>query len=156
MTVVFNVLILLFFFFLMEGVAWFTHKYIMHGFMWNWHKSHHEPRKGLFEKNDLFALVFGSISAMFIVWGSFSMSWMFFAGLGIALYGVAYFLVHDVFVHQRLKLFSNTSKVYFKAMRFAHKVHHKTRTKEGAEAFGFLFVSSKYIKKFKKSQQPSK
>jgi len=38
----------------MEGVAWFTHKYIMHGIMWNWHQSHHVHHKNALEKNDLF------------------------------------------------------------------------------------------------------
>ena len=28
-------------FFLMEGVAWAAHKYIMHGFLWHLHEDHH-------------------------------------------------------------------------------------------------------------------
>jgi len=132
----------------MEGVAWFTHKYIMHGFLWSWHKSHHTPRHGIFERNDLFALVFGSIGVSLIVFGSFEMDYRFYLGLGVSLYGLAYFLVHDVFVHQRLKLFKNTNSLYFKAMRFAHKIHHKTTSKDGAEAFGFLFVPKKYLAKY--------
>ena len=143
-----NISLVLFAFIFMEGTAWFTHKYIMHGFLWSWHKSHHEPRKGVFELNDLFAVVFGSIGAGLIIWGSFYMDWKFYIGLGISLYGVAYFLVHDVFVHQRVKILKSTKYNYFKAMRFAHKVHHKTTTKHGAEAFGFLFVPNKYLKKY--------
>ena len=53
-----NVGVLLGFFILMECVAWFTHKYIMHGFMWVWHESHHKPRKGAWELNDLFGFMF--------------------------------------------------------------------------------------------------
>ncbi len=136
-------------FLLMEGVAWFSHKYIMHGIMWRWHKSHHEPRKGKFEKNDLFGLVFAVISAAFIIVGSMhGITWEFYFGIGIFLYGVAYFLVHDIFVHQRISLFRNTKSSYFQAMRFAHKIHHKVTSKDGAEAFGFLFVSKKYRKKY--------
>ncbi|VAW03475.1 Beta-carotene hydroxylase, partial [hydrothermal vent metagenome] len=26
----------------MEFIAWGTHKYIMHGFGWSWHRDHHE------------------------------------------------------------------------------------------------------------------
>lgn len=135
----------------MEAVAWFTHKYIMHGFLWRWHKSHHEPRHGLFEKNDLFALVFASVSAILIIAGTavVPFDWRFYLGLGILLYGIAYFLVHDVFVHQRLPWLRNTNSTYFKAMRFAHKIHHKVTSREGAEAFGFLFVSKKYIDKYR-------
>ena len=98
-----NTLLVLGAFCFMEGVAWFTHKYIMHGFLWSWHKSHHEPRKGWFEMNDLFAVVFGGLSAILIILGSFEMDYRFYLGIGVALYGVAYFLVHDVFVHQRGK-----------------------------------------------------
>jgi beta-carotene 3-hydroxylase len=152
MEIAINILALLFGFTIMEGVAWFTHKYIMHGFLWSWHKSHHEPRHGMFEKNDLFALVFGSIAAILIIIGSHNLDWKFFLGIGISIYGLAYFLVHDVFVHQRIKLFRNTKSTYFSAMRFAHKIHHKTTGKHGAEAFGFLFVSMKYINKFKKNK----
>ena len=41
----------------MEWVAWASHKYIMHGFAWAWHRDHHEPHDNLLEKNDLFAIV---------------------------------------------------------------------------------------------------
>jgi beta-carotene 3-hydroxylase len=143
-----NTFVLLFFFVLMEGVAWFTHKYIMHGFGWIWHKSHHEPRKGLFELNDLYGFVFALPSALLIIYGSAEMDWRFFAGLGIALYGLAYFLVHDVFVHQRVKWLKKTQVPYFRAMRLTHHLHHAVHSKNGAEAFGFLFVLPKYIKRF--------
>ena len=53
-----NVLIVLGTFIFMEGVAWFTHKYIMHGFLWSWHKSHHKKHDHFLEMNDLFAVVF--------------------------------------------------------------------------------------------------
>ena len=72
----------------------------------------------------------------------------FFAGIGIALYGVAYFLVHDVFVHQRVKWLRVARLKYFKAMRQTHHLHHEVHTKEGAEAFGFLFVPKRYLTKY--------
>lgn len=150
MTIVYNILIVLAGFTLMEGVAWFSHKYIMHGFMWNWHKSHHEPRYGRFEKNDLFGIVFAMISAGLMIAGTLNdFDWKFYLGIGIMLYGAAYFLVHDIFVHQRLPLLKKTNSIYFQAMRFAHKIHHKVHTKEGAEAFGFLFVRKKYLDKYR-------
>ncbi|CAI8261768.1 MAG: beta-carotene hydroxylase [Bacteroidetes bacterium MED-G17] len=133
----------------MEFMAWFTHKFIMHGFMWRWHKSHHSVHKQVFEKNDLFAVVFALVSAGLIVLSSEKIipSIFFEIGIGVCLYGVAYFLVHDVFVHQRIKWLRKTNIKYFKAMRKAHKIHHKTLTKDGAEAFGFLFVPKKYLRK---------
>ena len=43
----------------MEGVAWFTHKYIMHGILWHLHEDHHNKQsKGFFEHNDYFFLFF--------------------------------------------------------------------------------------------------
>ncbi len=143
-----NALVLLFFFVLMEGVAWFTHKYIMHGILWVWHESHHKPRKGTLELNDLFGFMFAIPSVWLIVVGADAFDWRFFAGLGIALYGVAYFLVHDVFVHQRIKWLTRARLGYFKAMRQTHHLHHAVHTKEGAQAFGFLFVKRKFLKEY--------
>ncbi|SIK49469.1 Uncharacterised protein [Mycobacteroides abscessus subsp. abscessus] len=40
----------------MELFAIVAHKYIMHGWGWGWHASHHAPRTGWFEKNDLYAV----------------------------------------------------------------------------------------------------
>lgn len=152
MNIVINLLIVSGAFAFMEGTAWFTHKYIMHGFLWSWHKSHHEPRKGTFELNDLFGVFFAILSASLIISGSMDgLDWKFYTGIGILLYGIAYFLVHDVFVHQRLPWLKHTESTYFKAMRFAHKVHHKVTGKHGAEAFGFLFVSKKYLDKYRKN-----
>jgi beta-carotene 3-hydroxylase len=34
----------------MEGVAWAAHRYVMHGWGWGWHRSHHEPHDGPFER----------------------------------------------------------------------------------------------------------
>ena len=146
----FNAAVLLFFFALMEGVAWFTHKYIMHGFLWIWHKSHHEPREGAFELNDLFGFMFAIPSVWLIVAGAAEYDWRFFAGLGIALYGLAYFMVHDVFVHQRVKWLRSTDNPYFHAMGMTHYHHHTFHGKEGSEAFGFLFVSRRFLKRFSK------
>jgi beta-carotene 3-hydroxylase len=132
----------------MEFMAWATHKFVMHGFMWFWHESHHKPRKGTFELNDLFGFMFAIPSAWLIILGAESFDWRFFAGIGIALYGVAYFLVHDVFVHQRVKWLRVARLKYFKAMRQTHHLHHEVHTKEGAEAFGFLFVPKRYLNKY--------
>ncbi|MCL9980481.1 MAG: sterol desaturase family protein [Bacteroidia bacterium] len=143
-----NTLVFLGFFIFMEAFAWFTHKYVMHGFMWIWHRSHHEPRHGAFELNDLFGFMFAIPSVILIVLGSDEFDWRFFAGLGIAGYGLAYFLVHDVFVHQRVKWLKKTNLPYFRAMRLTHHLHHAVHSKQGAEAFGFLFVLPKFYKRF--------
>ncbi|MGI8581092.1 MAG: hypothetical protein ACR2KX_02800 [Chitinophagaceae bacterium] len=43
----------------MEVVAWITHKFVMHGLLWRWHKDHHKKEaSGFFEHNDFFFLIF--------------------------------------------------------------------------------------------------
>lgn len=127
-----------------EAVAWFTHKYVMHGFLWFLHEDHHHPGYKRFEKNDLFALFFAGIAIFLIFKGLPECTWTFWAGLGITAYGMAYFFVHDIFVHQRIKIFKHTQIPYLLALRKAHKIHHKNLGKENGEAFGFLFVKKKY------------
>jgi beta-carotene 3-hydroxylase len=54
-----NILVTLAAFVAMEAVAWFTHKYIMHGLLWKLHKDHHKKDSyGFFERNDFFFLIF--------------------------------------------------------------------------------------------------
>lgn len=132
----------------MEGMAWFSHKYIMHGFLWGLHKDHHvKNKKSWFERNDLFFVFYAFVSAFFVIlWGEFS----FFPGLAIAVgifaYGVTYFIVHDIFIHQRFKIWKRVNNRYAKAVRRAHKIHHKHLTKEDGECFGMLFVPKKFFK----------
>ena len=143
-------------FFFMEFVAWFTHKYVMHGFLWNLHKDHHvktpEQRKSFFERNDSFFVIFAVPGFSFILLGSvFGQTLLLPIGIGIALYGLTYFLVHDIFIHQRLKVLRNSNNAYLKAARRAHKIHHKHISKEDGECFGMLFFPWKYFKKELKS-----
>ncbi len=141
-------------FFFMEFVAWFTHKYIMHGFLWTLHEDHHLKDSGFFEKNDTFFLIFAVPSFFGLLVGiQQEIYWLACIGSGIALYGVAYFFVHDLFIHQRLKILRRTKSPYLKALRRAHKIHHKNLGREKGECFGMLVVPYKYwleAKKIKK------
>ena len=135
----------------MEGAAWLTHKYIMHGLLWRLHKDHHKKESsGFFEHNDYFFLIFAipGITALFFGMRA-GYNFLFWIGLGITVYGLAYFLVHDIFIHQRFKLFRNSDNAYFKAIRRAHKVHHKHLGKEEGECFGMLWVPFKYFRSMK-------
>ena len=135
-------------FLLMECITWCTHKYVMHGFLWSLHEDHHNPGyHTIFEKNDSFFLIFAIPSIMLFYFGSMAnFNYLFFIGLGIMLYGLAYFLVHDVFIHRRFKWLRNSNSPYFKALRKAHKVHHKHLDKHDGECFGMLYVPFKYFK----------
>lgn len=134
-------------FFFMEFMAWFTHKYIMHGFMWYFHKDHHQHEPGFFEKNDVFFLIFAVPSWLCIMLGLMNGNYYITSiGFGIAIYGLSYFLMHDVFIHQRFKWFRNSNNFYLLALRKAHKIHHKHLGKENGEVFGMLIVPSKFYK----------
>ena len=129
----------------MEAVAWGSHKYIMHGFGWGWHRDHHEPHDRLLEKNDLYAIVGAALSISMFALGS---EWVLGAhawwpatwiGLGILVYGIVYTLVHDGLVHQRYFRFVPRGG-YLKRLVQAHNLHHATTSKEGGVSFGFVLA----------------
>lgn len=134
-------------FLLMECITWLTHKYVMHGFLWYLHEDHHQPKYiGIFEKNDAFFVIFAIPSILLFYFGiNPQLNYLFFIGLGILCYGIAYFVVHDIIIHQRFKLFSRTKNKYIVGLRKAHKVHHKHLGKEDGECFGMLNVPKKYF-----------
>lgn len=137
-------------FFAMEFVAWITHKYIMHGLLWILHRDHHQGKEGFFEKNDSFFLIFALPSFLLMFFGVLhGNDFKLYIGIGIAIYGFCYFLVHDVFIHQRFKIFRNSDNWYLRAIRRAHKMHHKHLNKEHGECFGMLLVPFRYFKEAK-------
>lgn len=127
----------------MEAVAWSSHKYIMHGFGWAWHRDHHEPHDGFFERNDLYAVVGAAMSiSMFMIGSPLVMgeqawppgTWV---GVGILIYGIIYTLIHDGLVHQRWFRYV-PRRGYAKRLVQAHNLHHATLSKEGGVSFGFI------------------
>ena len=140
-------------FLLMEGITWLTHKYIMHGFLWYLHEDHHQKKNRFFEKNDAFFLIFAVPSWLCIMLGwQNEYYWVAAIGLGVALYGLAYFIVHDVIIHQRFKWFTRSNNDYVKTIRWAHKMHHKHINKEEGESFGMLLVAKKYWDKMRRDK----
>lgn len=133
----------------MEFMAWFSHKYIMHGFLWSLHKDHHhKDHNSWWERNDLFFVFYAIVSMSCILFHDSQNFWIGRPiGFGILAYGIAYFMVHDIFIHQRFKLFRNVNNRYAKGVRRAHKMHHKNIGKEKGECFGMLLVPFKYFKK---------
>ncbi|HEV2747759.1 MAG TPA: sterol desaturase family protein [Allosphingosinicella sp.] len=126
----------------MEGVAYAAHRWVMHGPGWVLHKSHHRPRAGRFEANDLYALIFAAPSVLLIHagvhlgWGEGAV-WV---GGGIAAYGALYFGFHDVIVHRRLAHRYRPGSAYMKRIVQAHRLHHAVETRRGAVSFGFLWA----------------
>ncbi len=129
----------------MEAVAWASHRYVMHGFGWAWHRDHHEPHGKALERNDLFALVGAAMSvSMFAIGSPMLMgnaawapgTWI---GLGILGYGVIYTLVHDGLVHQRWFRYV-PRRGYARRLVQAHRLHHATMGREGGVSFGFVLA----------------
>lgn len=129
----------------MEGVAWASHKYIMHGFGWAWHRDHHEPHDNVLEKNDLFAVFGAALSvAMFalgspLVRGQAAWEPATWIGLGVLGYGIVYTLIHDGLVHQRYFRWVPW-RGYAQRIVQAHKLHHAAIGKEGGVSFGFVIA----------------
>lgn len=133
-------------FFLMEGAAWCIHRYVMHGFMWFWHKEHHQPPDRFLEKNDYFTLLFSIPSVLTLILG-YEVAWLWFLkpiGYGILLYGLFYFVFHDLIVHRRIKFRFVAKNRYLRRIIRAHQAHHRCKDRKGAEAFGFLYALPRY------------
>ncbi len=140
-------------FLIMECITWLTHKFVMHGFLWVLHRDHHQQSDGFFEKNDWFFVIFAIPSIALIYNGTMeSIWWQQAIGFGIMAYGAAYFLVHDIIIHQRFKLFTKSTNQYVLGIRWAHKMHHKHLNKEHGESFGMLYVHRKYREKVKRDK----
>lgn len=137
----------------MEAVAWGSHKYLMHGPGWGWHRSHHEPREGAFELNDLYAVVF-ALGSMALIYAGTMGAWPGIPlGIGMALYGLMYFVVHDGLVHQRWPFRHTPRNPYLRRLVQAHKMHHAVEGREGCVSFGFLYAPS--IRRLKSALQDS-
>ncbi len=137
--------VFLFTFFFMEFMAWFLHKYVMHGPLWILHKDHHVKIPGRsYQLNDAFAIFFAIPSFFSILFDSmYHIPLLGAIGFGIMAYGIAYFYVHEVVIHRRWKIFNVPDYKYIKAIREAHRIHHSINTKEGCSNFGMLVVAKR-------------
>lgn len=147
MTMMYALVFVVIGFAVMEFSGWFIHKYIMHGPLWNIHKTHHEPSKSFFELNDLFSFLFGSVSIILIIIGVENLDYRFWIGVGISLYGLLYFIIHDVLVHRRAKWFGRPKNSFLQGIFKAHQAHHATNKKHDAVSFGLFIVPKKYFKR---------
>ena len=127
----------------MEGFAYVMHRWVMHDRLgWILHESHHRPRAGLFELNDLYGVIFALPSILLIYLGV-QQGWGWPAtsiGVGIAAYGAIYFGFHDVIVHRRIEHRIVPRSDYFKRIVQAHRIHHIVESREGTVSFGFVYA----------------
>lgn len=135
-------------FIFMELASWLIHKYIMHGPLWSIHKSHHEHSGSWLELNDVFTLFFSSLAIGLLIAGLKTGYAPFTgSGIGISLYGCTYFILHDVFIHKRVKGWGRSNNFILKALADAHRDHHRSRERKGSTSFGLLLIDIKYFKK---------
>ena len=128
---------------LMELFSIVAHKHVMHGFGWGWHRSHHEahgPRRGWFEKNDLYAVVFAGVASALIWFGTRGAHPLEWIGAGMTAYGLLYFIAHDGLVHRRWPFSYTPRSGYLKRLYQAHRMHHAVEGRDGAVSFGFLYA----------------
>ncbi len=122
--------------------GWF-HRYVMHGLLWSVHESHHRPPRSFWQRNDLFVLFFTTTSMTLIFLGipNGPTLWM---GIGVAMYGMCYFYVHDFLIHKRLGKPPAPKSRYLRAIHRAHLAHHRHLDARPGEAFGLLWVPLRY------------
>jgi beta-carotene 3-hydroxylase len=124
----------------MEAFAYAAHRWVMHGPGWFLHESHHRPRTGHWELNDLYAVIF-AVPSFVLILGGVQLGWWpgcTWIGAGIAAYGAIYFGFHDVIVHRRIAHRHVPRSAYMKRIVQAHRLHHAVETKAGTVSFGFL------------------
>lgn len=135
----------------MEAIAWAMHKWIMHGPLWILHRSHHVARekedgkgrqgKGPWEANDAFGIAFSGVSIALIWAGVTGRPFRLGLGLGMALYGLAYLLVHDLAAHGRFGKRPMPRLPYLRRLIRDHRIHHSRDHLDGTRNFGFLVPS---------------
>lgn len=124
---------------LMELGAYAAHRWIMHGWGWGWHRSHHEEREGVFEKNDLYALCFALVAVALFAFGTRILV-LWWVAVGVTAYGALYFVFHDGLVHHRWLFRTPPRQGYLKRLYQAHRLHHAVHERDGAVSFGFLYA----------------
>jgi beta-carotene 3-hydroxylase len=155
MKYLFYILLVLIAFCMMEVVAWFTHKYVMHGFLWKLHKDHHQAHTRVFERNDSFFLLFAIPSLLLLLTGALAnFDFKYWLGLGIALYGLTYFIIHDLWIHQRIKGIRQIKFTYLEAVKEAHQAHHQPHHRQQDQCFGLLIFPWHYYHQVKKRLKP--
>lgn len=126
----------------MEMYARWVHRYMWHENDAGWaiHKSHHEPRVGPFEANDIYA-VMNAVPAIGLCGYGFLRpdvigGLLFGTGLGITLFGISYMFVHDGLVHRRFPVGPIAKVPMLRKVVVAHQMHHSD--KYGGVPFGMF------------------
>lgn len=120
------VLIAMIAFVVMEPVTYAAHRWVMHGIGERLHRSHHRPGSAGWELNDLYPVMFAGVVlvAMALGFNVDGLGDLVALGVGVTLYGMAYALVHDVYIHRRLGGWRPPSSRVGDRLADAHRIHH--------------------------------
>nr|AGS79169.1 beta-ring carotene hydroxylase [Fagopyrum tataricum] len=117
----------------MEFWARWAHEALWHASLRHMHESHHKPREGAFELNDVFAVINAVPAIALLNYGFYHRGLVpglcFGAGLGITVFGMAYMFVHDGLVHRRFPVGPIANVPYFRRVAAAHQLHHSEKFK---------------------------
>jgi beta-carotene 3-hydroxylase len=139
---IFNFMIFLTSLIAMEGVGFLAHKYVMHGWGWFLHRSHHEEHLGALETNDIYLLVLGLVAVGLIVLGNSGHDPLQWVGAGVAAFGLIYILFHDGVMHRHWPVRPKPRNRYLKRLYHAHLMHHAIKGRRNSVSFGFLYAPS--------------
>lgn len=123
-------------FVVMEPVTAATHRWVMHGVGWVLHRSHHEPAATRLEANDAFPVMFAGVVGVGL-WAGFNVDGfgaLVAVGAGVTTYGAAYALVHDAFIHGRVRWPLRSRPAMLRRLADAHAIHHR----DGGAPYGML------------------
>jgi beta-carotene 3-hydroxylase len=120
----------------MEPITAVTHRFVMHGLGWALHRSHHRNDHRGWERNDAYPVMFAAVVCVGL-WIGFHtprLDELVPIGAGVTLYGAAYALVHDVYIHRRLRWFGDRRVAVLDRLAGDHALHHRF----GGAPFGML------------------
>ncbi|MBJ9977690.1 sterol desaturase family protein [Pseudomonas sp. S75] len=136
----FNLFVLLGTLVAMEGVGTLAHKYVMHGWGWWLHRSHHEPRLGTLETNDLYLLALALFATALVALGRAGHAPLQWVGAGVAGYGLLYVLAHDGLFHRHWPRQPRFMHGYLRRLYRAHRLHHAVKGRKHSVSFGFFYA----------------
>jgi len=129
----------------MEGVGYLAHRYVMHGWGWFLHRSHHEPHLGTLETNDIYLLILALAAITLIVLGNAGHDPLQWVGAGVAGFGLIYVLVHDGIVHRHWPARPRPRHPYLRRLYHAHLMHHAVKGRRHSVSFGFLYAPPLHV-----------
>lgn len=111
---------------LMEPITAATHRWVMHGIGEFLHRSHHRQQRTRWEANDWYPVMFAAIVniAFLVGFNVDGFAGLVPIGVGVTAYGIAYALVHDVYIHRRIGWFEGRRIEVFERLADAHRIHH--------------------------------